>query len=131
MRPTHILVVDDEAPLCGILAAALTRCGHLVQVAGSGRSAERLLATNSFDVVVTDVIMPDGDGIEMIMNLRAANKHVPIIAMTGVHAFSEVYLKTARALGARWVLSKPFMTSELLEAVENACLTAAPHGVTE
>lgn len=124
----HILVVDDEASFREVVAATLTEVGYSVEIAWGGREAERLLRTECFDLIITDVIMPDGDGIEMIMNLHAANNVVPIIAMTGAHQFTELYLKTARALGACRVLTKPFKFAELLDTAREVLAEQAPPG---
>jgi two-component system, NtrC family, nitrogen regulation response regulator GlnG len=115
----HILVVDDEAPFREIIATALTKVGYSVELAADGHEAERLIGNDSFDLVITDVIMPDGDGIEMIMNLHASKNGIPIIAMTGAHKFTDLYLKTAHALGAYRVLAKPFKISELLDTADD------------
>ena len=123
---TRILVVDDEAPFREVLAAALVTQGHCVEVVGDGHAAERRLRSESFDLIITDVLMPNEDGLQMIMNLQAANDVTPIIAMTGTHMYTELYLKTAKALGARRVLSKPFGMRELIETTCDVLRETAP-----
>ena len=123
---TRILIVDDEAPFRDVLAAALVTQGHCVEVVGDGHAAERHLRSRSFDLIITDVLMPNEDGLQMIMNLRAANDGTPIIAMTGTHMYTELYLKTAKALGARRVLAKPFGMRELIDTTREVLRETAP-----
>lgn len=126
MRPkafpfnSRILIVEDEASFRSLLVTALKQEGHSVEVAADGRAAEQRLASESFDLIITDVLMPGEDGLEMIMNLRAATNATPIIAMTGSHMYTELYLKTAKALGARRVLAKPFGLRDLLDTARDA-----------
>jgi CheY-like chemotaxis protein len=117
---SRILVVDDVSIFRDILAAALTTQGHSVEVTGDGSAAEQSIAANSFDLIITDILMPERDGLEMIMNLHLAKSTIPIIAMTGAHGYTELYLKTAKALGATRVLAKPFGLTEFLEATREA-----------
>src|SRR5215207_4665622 len=105
---SHILIVEDETSFRSVIAAALKKEGHTVEEAGDGRSAVRWMETHAFDLVITDVLMPEADGIEMIMQLRDARNPTPIIAMTGGHLQTELLLKVAKSLGARRVLAKPF-----------------------
>jgi two-component system, cell cycle response regulator CpdR len=116
---SHILIVEDDIHLRNVIAAALVAEGHSVDVARSGQAAASFLRTQSFDLIITDVIMPEGDGLELIMDLHASKNLTPILAITGVHAFTEVYLRTAKALGASRVLAKPFQLSTLLDATRD------------
>src|SRR5215207_7281508 len=111
----RILIVEDEESFRRVLVAALTQEGHTVDAAGDGRAAVRRMSTHPFDLVITDVLMPEADGIEMIMSLRDAKNPTPIIAMTGGHLQTELLLKVAKSLGARRVLAKPFKMSELID----------------
>jgi DNA-binding NarL/FixJ family response regulator len=72
-----------------------------------------------YDVIVTDLIMPNGEGIETIMVLRKEFSSVGVVAMSGGSTHSPVYLRMARQLGAHVALEKPFTVGELVEAVEN------------
>ena len=117
---SRILVVDDEPIFRDVLAAALTTQGHSVEVTGDGSAAEHSIARRSFDLIITDILMPGRDGLEMIMNLHVAKSTIPIIAMTGAHGYTELYLKTAKALGATRVLAKPFGLAAFLEATREA-----------
>ena len=121
MKSRSILVVDDESELRDMIARVLSEAGHRVETASDGAIASRLFAARDFDLVVTDVIMPERDGMQVISELRRKHPQVKIIAMSGGgHVPREHYLKMARGLGAHAVLSKPFDVQELLAAVASA-----------
>jgi two-component system, OmpR family, response regulator len=122
----HILIVEDDLDFRNMLAAVLKQEGHTVEEAGDGRTAGRWLSTHKFDLVLTDVHMPEADGLEMIMKLHDARNPTPIIAMTGGHLQSDLYLKVAKTLGARRVLEKPFKLSALFEAIRDVLDEAQP-----
>jgi DNA-binding NarL/FixJ family response regulator len=73
-----------------------------------------------YDVIVTDLIMPNGEGIETIMALRKECSSVGVVAMSGGSMHSPVYLRMATQLGAHCALEKPFTVEQLVEAVEGA-----------
>ncbi|HEU0105869.1 MAG TPA: response regulator, partial [Vicinamibacteria bacterium] len=77
-----ILVVDDEPSMRELLAIMLRREGFGVEVAESRATAARVLATGAFDLVITDVKLPDGDGIEILRHLKAAAPETVVIVMT-------------------------------------------------
>ena len=114
-----ILVVDDEAPIRQVIARVLTRAGHEISEAADGAAAASKLKAEPFDLVITDIVMPNLDGLETLMNLARDGEKVPVIAMSGIYPQSSLYLKVAKSLGARLTLSKPFNESELVAAVEN------------
>ena len=117
----NILVVDDEIDFGKILAATLIKLGHTVTTASGGREASAEIARQKFDLVITDLVMPEKEGIELIQELAAISPGTRIIAMSGggVNA-SKSYLKIAMHMGAKAVLSKPFSTSELMSALNEA-----------
>jgi CheY-like chemotaxis protein len=115
----RILIVDDEVTFRSVVATALTQNGHSIVEAEDGRTALAALKAQAFDLVITDVIMPEQDGLEVIMNVRDANNPIPIIAMTGHPAKADLYLRLAKALGAQRVLEKPFRIEDLLGAVRD------------
>ena len=117
--PRIILVEDDES-LRTTLTEYLEQSGHEVCIAANGRIAWQLLEGQAFDLVITDLVMPDMEGLEFITKLRKAGHNVPIIAMTGGGQDRAIYLKLAEKLGARAILMKPFRLAELLEAVSSA-----------
>jgi DNA-binding response OmpR family regulator len=119
----HILVVDDEALLRRTLRAILERAGHTVSEAQDGKRALEMFDANKPDLVLTDIIMPDREGIETIGDLRNRDPKLPIIAMSGGGSTGgDLFLTLARNLGATQTLAKPIRQSVLLDAVE-ACLS--------
>jgi CheY-like chemotaxis protein len=119
MKSCSILVVDDEPELRDLMTRVLNRGGHRVTCAANGLEASRAVANQHFDVVVTDVIMPEKDGIQVINELRRKYPQVKIIAMSGGgHVSRDQYLKIAKGLGAHALLEKPFSNDELLATVE-------------
>jgi CheY-like chemotaxis protein len=114
----QILVIDDD-PLVRIsVRAVLEGAGHSVTDADNGRSGLVQFKASRFDAVITDIIMPDMEGIETIRAIRALDPKVPVLAMSGGgRAGSADVLKSARALGADHVLHKPFEEDELLAAL--------------
>lgn len=119
MKPSSILVVDDEPDLCDLISRMLTRAGHRVTCANDGEEASRAIVAQKFDLVLTDVIMPEKDGIEVIGELRRKQPNVRIVAMSGGgHVSMGQYLKIAKGMGAHGVLQKPFGHDELLAAIE-------------
>ncbi len=119
MKACSILVVDDEPGMRDMIYQVLTAAGHHVMCAGDGQQASKLMAEHRFDVVVTDVIMPERDGIEVIGELRRKRPQVRIVAMSGGgHVPVEQYLKIAKGVGAHAVLEKPFTNRALLDTIE-------------
>lgn len=121
MKSCSILVVDDEDELREIVRRVLADAGHRVMTAEDGNSASRLISNEVFDLVITDVIMPERDGMQVITELRRKHPRVRVIAMSGGgHVPRAQYLKMARGLGAHAVLEKPFTASELTQAIATA-----------
>jgi DNA-binding response OmpR family regulator len=119
----RILVIDDEPMLRRTLRGILERAGHTVAEAEDGDQALVLFADHEPDLVLTDIIMPNREGVEMIGELRRRNSNVPIIAMSGGGAAGgDLFLTLARRLGATWTLNKPIRQATLLDAVD-ACLS--------
>ena len=101
-----ILIIDDEALFRQVLCAALVRDGYSVLEAGDGYTAANLLKRFRVGLVLTDLVMPNGDGIEVIANMKLQSHPVPVIAMTGQYDAEQ----TAACLeaGMDEVLLKPF-----------------------
>lgn len=120
-----ILIVDDEKLARMTVRQMLEGEGHEVCDAGNGQAALDQLAGTQVDVVVTDIVMPDKEGIQTIIELRRDYPEVKIIAMSGGGRVGNVdFLTVAKQIGAEHVLRKPFRQRELMEAV-NDCLTAS------
>lgn len=119
----RILVIDDEELVTRSLLKLLTAAGYSVSVVASGLEALRKLKKSEFDLIISDVRMPDLDGIETIKRIRAAlkeagKKPVPEILITG-YADKDKY-DTAMELGIVDYLYKPFDREELLEVIRQA-----------
>jgi len=117
----RILVVDDNASVRRSLAALLTRTGHEVIQAANGLEASRVWREVELDLVILDLFMPEKDGIETMVELRAFVPGIPIIVMSGGAYGSQMdMLSAAELLGASLTIQKPFTLEEMLEAVRKA-----------
>ena len=105
----RILVVDDEEGIRTLIRNMLVREGHQVTTACDGVEALRVVDSQAVDLVITDLIMPEMEGVEMISELRRRFPAIKIIAMSGGGMGGAVdYLRLAKALGAGQTLAKPF-----------------------
>lgn len=118
----RILIIDDDAAVRMTIAAALRRQGHDVREASDGREGLLRFGEAAVDLVITDIVMPDKEGIETIMELRQLAPGIPIIAMSG-SGDSDLYLGMAARLGAAFTLSKPCSAERLIEVVNRALPT--------
>jgi CheY-like chemotaxis protein len=117
----RILVIDDDPAMLRLIQRVLTRAGHEVELAKDGVEGLTLFSTGEFSVVVTDVLMPNQDGIETIRELRRQAPEIKIIAVSGGGiANTAIFLKIARDLGADSILAKPFQLDDLLQLVGTA-----------
>lgn len=115
----RILVIDDDDMIRTFVRRALEGEGYIVAIAANGYEAMVQFRQFKPDGVITDLLMPERDGIETILEIRRLAPATPIIAITGgMTAMGSVYLKTAERLGADAVLSKPFTVIQLLTTVE-------------
>jgi len=111
-------VIDDEPGMRGTMRRILERDGHEVREAENGSEGLRLFREQQADVVVTDLLMPDKEGIETIVELREEAPNVRILAISGGGAVgAESTLADAEALGADASLAKPFTVDQLRNAV--------------
>jgi len=118
---TRILLVDDDESFRPMLHATLERCGYEVVTAMNGKEALARYGQQEVDLVITDLIMPDKEGLETIVELRRQAPGVKIIAMSGGGRNNpRAYLHMAKQFGAVGVLPKPFSTQELLDAINVA-----------
>jgi CheY-like chemotaxis protein len=114
-----ILVIDDDASVREVVSEMLRLEGHAVTIAENGREAILLLTRQRFDLVITDLIMPEKEGIETIGEIRRTDKHLPILAISGGGRLGPGdYLETARYIGADATLAKPFARQELLTTID-------------
>jgi DNA-binding response OmpR family regulator len=115
----RILLVEDDGLLRESLKLSLSQAGHVVATAQNGAVALSMLGSASFEVIVTDVLMPETDGLEMIMQVRKASQDVKIIAISGGGRAKNLdVLNFASAFGADMIVSKPFTPKQLVEAIE-------------
>jgi DNA-binding NtrC family response regulator len=116
---TNILVIDDCHEITTMLETILSSDTCYVQTAHSGRSGMQVLRTYPFDVVITDIVMPESDGFEVIMEINRMQPRPRVIAMTGgtVHLSREYLSGVAVAMKVQQVLYKPFTIDELLGSV--------------
>lgn len=118
---TRVLLIDDEDPFRKTIAKLLARAGYEVVEAENGQVGLRMFERESFDAIVTDIIMPDIEGLELIRTVRAQNPKIPVVAMSGGGRVCGMQpLKVAKILGASTVLFKPFDRNELMEAMAAA-----------
>jgi DNA-binding response OmpR family regulator len=114
----NILLVEDDEQLRGMLKMVLEDAGHEVSEAINGTRVSDMHQRQGFDLVITDLLMPDTEGLTVIRELRRIDQDVRIIAMSGGEGGrGESYLKMAQKLGARRTLSKPFSIDEFLQTV--------------
>ena len=114
----RILLVDDEEIVLRLFETVLELDHHVVTTASNGNGALRAIAEATFDLVITDLVMPDKEGIETIIEMRHLRPELPIIAMSGGGRGNATdYLDMAAQLGAKKTLAKPFSTQALLDAV--------------
>lgn len=113
-----ILLVDDDEDVRYALAKVLRRGGHVVDVAEDGRQALARLAVGGVNLVISDIIMPEFDGIELLRQVNALFPELPVIAISGGGRIGKAeYLTLATCLGARRTLQKPIEPDELLREV--------------
>ena len=114
----RILIIDDEDELRSMLRQMLEQAGHEVTEAVNGAEGIKLYEQDPPDLIITDIIMPEKEGVETIIALRRADPDLPIIAISGGGRLEATdFLPMAGKLGARRTLSKPFRRDQLLEAV--------------
>jgi CheY-like chemotaxis protein len=115
----RILVIDDDVQVLNVLHNALVREGYEVLKASNGKEGIKLYREDPFDLVITDLIMPEKEGIETIQELKNKFPEIKIIAISGGGRIGpEEYLPMAKMFGAQRTLAKPFGRNELVRAVK-------------
>jgi DNA-binding NtrC family response regulator len=117
-EPVKILLVDDEAPSREALALLLKNAGYGITGAGSGREAFELLAGTSFDIVITDLFLPDLNGIDILKQAKSLSPSMEVILITG-HASAETAVRAMKE-GAFDYITKPLNLDELRIIIEKA-----------
>ena len=112
-----ILVVDDESGVREAISVLLEEKGYEVQTANNGREGVKVFEQFQPDLVLTDISMPDMEGIELLKILRKRKKNLPVIVMSG-NVVGTKFLKSANLFGATATLKKPFSNEDLLATIE-------------
>ena len=122
----RILVIDDEPLIRSTVVTILNREGFSVEEASDGKAGIAMFHKSPQDLVITDIFMPNRDGIEIVMELKRSSPRTKIIAMTGGGQTRMMEIASAaKLLGADHILHKPFERESLLAAV-NAALGTPP-----
>lgn len=117
----RILLIEDEDVLRRLVARILVAEGHEVIEARHGKEALRLNQAQPADLVITDIVMPEQDGLEVIMTLRRESPTLKVIAMSGGGRFKQMEaLEMAMPLGAFASLQKPFQIEDMIQIVRQA-----------
>jgi DNA-binding response OmpR family regulator len=120
MTKHSVLIIEDDEFVKNMLRQTFKQAGYEVATASNGRIGLQLYQSEPFDIVITDLIMPDMEGIETITHLRKYNPAVKVIAISGGgRNRPDDYLHLASKLGASRTFTKPVDRNELLEAVRN------------
>jgi len=120
----RILLVDDDLQIRDMLKLTLERDGHVVSEAENGVQAVQRYTPGEIDLVITDIVMPEKEGIETIMELRSLDPLVKIIAISGGGRINpDDYLNWARRFGVRYTFTKPVDRQELRQAIEDLLAT--------
>ena len=122
MSPLSILVADDEEDIRLLLEQWLQPMGHTVLTARNGTEALKLIGKNHVDLIVTDVLMPDGDGLTVINGVKKTQPDARVLAISGGGHYmdSREYLRIAEGFGADAAIMKPFNRDQFLEAIGRA-----------
>jgi CheY-like chemotaxis protein len=120
-RMARILVIDDDHAVRLTIQVILERDGHEVICAADGERGLRAFQSAAPQLIITDIIMPNKEGLETIMEIRARDAAIPIIAMSGGGRVGNAdFLKMALRVGASAILPKPFERQDLSAAVSRA-----------
>ena len=112
-----ILVIDDQEPIRALLRTTLEGAGYEVLEASNGRLGLEVYRARSADLIITDIVMPELDGLEMMLEMTRNFLNVKVIAMSGVPQRRKGGLRAAKLLGARQTFQKPLEIRTLLDAV--------------
>jgi DNA-binding NtrC family response regulator len=112
----RILLIEDDDFLRQVLAETLEREGHIVTGARDGRQGLVFFSPGAFDLAITDIVMPEKEGLEVVRSLRSRDPHLKVLAISGGGHFgaADTYLLLASRLGAHETLAKPFTRDDLL-----------------
>ena len=111
----NILVVDDEAPVRNLLSDVLEKEGYTVFTAETGVEATDIYNSNDVDLIITDLVMPEKGGIDLIMELKKQDPNIKVIAISGGGGITGRfdYLPIAKLVGATEIIAKPFQVADI------------------
>jgi len=116
----RILIIDDDHHILLMMKKKLERVGFEIDLASNGKEGLDLISKVPFDLVITDIIMPEKEGLETIREMKRIQPEFKIIAMSGGGKISaDNYLETAKIFGALKILEKPFTKKQLVTAVQD------------
>lgn len=114
----RILIIDDDHHILLMIKKMLERAGFEVDLASNGDEGLKLFKKLSVDLVITDIIMPEKEGLETIREMKRLRSDLKIIAMSGGgKVSSDNYLNTAKIFGATKIMTKPFTQNQMVSAV--------------
>ncbi len=117
----HILLVEDSPEVSLSVCEILASAGHTVVEAPSGKEATKRLSAAHFDLIVSDIWMPEMDGIALLKEIRGAGNDIPVVVISGgaPNAPLSYTAPLAATFGANIVIYKPFDKAELLKAIDS------------
>lgn len=114
-----VLVVDDDPLVSAVILEMLAAGGYDAKAVPGAHAAEKMLSHLEPDIVLTDIVMPEGEGMEFILHLWRSENRLPIVAMSG-NATGVLFLRASELLGVKATLRKPFTGEQLIEALHVA-----------
>lgn len=118
--PFHILLIDDEPAVRLGFEQFLKGSGYRVTSAADGREGMRLLRQQNPDLIITDIMMPEMDGLEILIEIKKQHPNIPVIAISGGMKIRPIsFLPQAKSFGASRVFTKPVNLPELLAAIQD------------
>ena len=122
-EPLRVLIVDDDPQVVALLLEIVRAEGYRAESASGARAAIRMLGAFQPHVVVTDLVMPEGEGMELILHLARHDRGPAIVAMSG-NPTGKLFLRASELLGVRATLHKPFRPQELQTVLRKLCSRA-------
>jgi DNA-binding NtrC family response regulator len=115
---SQILIIEDDQQMREMVKQMLQRAGHTAIGAGDGHEGMQIVHEQAIDLIITDIIMPEQEGLETIMQVRRDYPNIPVIAISGGGRVEpENYLHSAKLLGAAHTFTKPLNRDEMLRVV--------------
>lgn len=125
----HILIIEDDEQFRTMLATMLEADRHRVSLAADGEEGLRMASQLNPDLIITDILMPKLDGIELVLALKRQGKNMPVLAISGGRRSisAEFNLNSASLLGVAATMSKPFSRDELRRTLDQLLGTTTRH----